>query len=267
MLFVAATACITTTPFDADPASRDLTQENLDALAKRSPAKRFKFVAMGDVHDEYDDLEKTVDIINRRTDLEFVLIAGDMSDRGLRQELEWTEEILRRLRVPYLTAIGNHDAISSGAQIYRKMFGPLDYRFRYGGIEFVFFNSNSLEFEGKTVPDFPWIDAQLTAAADADARVLVTHYPPTFPPNKPEGFYDPANYEQLFAKHDVTLFIHSHLNDWGLWNDRRADNLQCGTFQVNRYYNVVTIEGRTVSYERCHFESCAPMTPTIGARP
>jgi len=260
-LCIAIAACVTTTPFDADPAERDLTRKNLDALANRAPPKRFKFVAIGDVHDEYDDLATTVEIINRRTDIEFVAVAGDMSDRGLRQELEWSQELLTRLRVPYLTAVGNHDAISSGAEIYRKMYGPLDYRFRFGGIEFVFFNSNSLEFPNNAVPDFGWLDAQLSAAADADALVLVTHVPPTFPPNKPVGLYDPVGYENLFAKHNITLFVHSHLGEWGLWNNRGAVNLQCGTFQVNRHYSVVTIEGRSVSIERCHFEACEPVTP------
>lgn len=260
-LVVAAAGCVVTTPFDADPEERDLTRRNLDALATKTPAQRFKFVAFGDVHDEYDDLVRTVDAINARNDIEFVAVAGDMSDRGLRQELEWSQEIFSRLRVPYLTAIGNHDAISSGAQIYRRMYGPLDYRFRFGGIEFVFFNSNSLEFPDSPVPNFGWLDAQLSAATDAAGVVLVTHYPPTFPPQKPEGLYDPAGYEQLFAKHNVTLFVHSHLTEWGLWTNRGAVNLQCGTFQVNRYYNVVTIEGRSVSIERCRFDSCEPVAP------
>jgi len=260
-LFAAATACMTMTPFDADPGERDLTRKHLEALAKRSPPAKFKFIALGDVHDEYDDLARTVEIINARTDIEFVAVAGDMTDRGLRQELEWSQEILSRLRVPFLTAIGNHDALSSGAEIYRKMYGPLDYRFRFGGIEFVFFNSNSLEFPDQAVPRFDWLDEQLSAATDARAIVLITHYPPVFPPDKPEGIYDPAGYERLFAKHEVTLFVHSHLNDWGLWMNRGAVNLQCGTFQRNRFYNVVTIDGRSVSIERCHFESCTPVTP------
>jgi len=260
-LLFAIAGCIRATPFDADPEARDLTQKNLDALAARSPAQRFKFVALGDVHDEYDDLGTTVDAINARNDIEFVAVVGDMSDRGLRQELEWSQEILGRLRVPFLTAIGNHDAISSGAEIYRRMYGPLDYRFRFGGIEFVFFNSNSLEFPDSPVPNFAWLDTQLSAAADANGIVLVTHIPPAIPPDYPEGLYDPASYEQLFAKHNVTLFVHSHRDEWGLWVNRGATNLQCGTFQNNRLYNVVTIEGRNVSIERCHFTSCEPVVP------
>jgi Icc-related predicted phosphoesterase len=260
-LLATAVGCVRTTPFDADPGERDLTAKNLAELSARTPGSRFKFIALGDVHDEYDDLARTVEIINRRDDIEFVAVAGDMSDRGLRKELQWSQEILSGLKVPFLTAIGNHDAISSGAQIYRKMYGPLDYRFRFGGVEFVFFNSNSLEFPGEPVPNFAWLDQQLSAATDARALVLVTHYPPTFPPNKPEGTYDPAGYENLFAKHNVTLFVHSHLNDYGLWNRRGVVNLQCGTFQINRYYTVVTIDGRNVSLERCHFESCEPIEP------
>ena len=262
---IASAACIHTTPFDADPTERDLTRKNLEALAKRTPPAKFKFITLGDTHDEYDDFSKTVDIINKRNDIEFVVLAGDMSDRGLRQELEWTQEILARLHVPYLTAIGNHDAISSGALTYRRMYGPLDYRFRYGGIEFVLFNSNSLEFPDDPVPNFAWIDAQLDAATDAKGVVLITHLPPAFPPAKPEGFYDPAQYEKLLTEHKVTLLVHSHLDDWGLWTEQGAVSLQCGTFQADRFYNVVTIEGSTVSIERCHFETCAAVVP--GAKP
>lgn len=253
--------CVVTTPYDGEPDERDLTQKNLDALATRTPPKRFKFIALGDVHDEYDDLARTVDVINTRNDIEFVAIAGDMSDRGLRQELEWSQAIFARLRVPYLTAIGNHDAISSGAQIYRRMYGPLDYRFRFGGIEFVFFNSNSLEFTDGSAPNFPWIDAQLSAASDADGIVLVTHYPPVFPPKKPEGLYDPRRYDELFAKHEITLSVHSHYGDWGLTREHGAVSVQCSTFEERRYYAVITMEGRDVSIERCRFDFCEPVVP------
>lgn len=260
-LGVLGAACLQSSPFETDVHARDRTRTNLEALAQRTPPKPFKLVAIGDTHDDYDHLARTVDAINRRTDIELVIIAGDMSDRGLLKELEWSRKIYDRLRVPYLTAIGNHDAISSGADIYKQMFGPLDYRFRFGGIEFVVFNSNSLEFPDQPVPNFSWIDAQLDAARDAEGIVLVTHLPPAFPPARPEGTYDPAAYDRLYAEHDITLTISSHLDDWELWRSQRGNHLQCGTYQTHRLHTIVTLEGKKVSFERCHYDDCVPVTP------
>lgn len=254
-----AVACLHATPFGAEPSVRDRTRTNIEALSQRTPPQKFKFVALGDIHDEYDDFARTVDAINARDDVELVVVAGDLSDSGMLAELEWSRMLLDRLRVPYLTAVGNHDVIGSGKQIWRTMYGPFDYRVRFGGIEFVFYNSNGFEFPNEPVPNFAWLHDQLNAATDARGVVLVTHHPPTFPPGWPEGFYDPADYERLFAEHSITLLVQSHLRDWGLWANHGAINLQCGTFEVNRHYTIVTIDGRELSFERCRFETCEPV--------
>lgn len=111
------------------------------------------------------------------------------------------------------------------------------------------------------MPNFGWLHQQLDAAGDARGVVLVTHHPPVFPPAAPEGPYDPADYERLFAEHNITMMVHSHLEHWSLTSERGTTHLQCGTFQSNRFYSVVTIDGSSVSVERCHFSACEPVAP------
>jgi hypothetical protein len=258
-----AVACLHATPFGTDTSVRDRTRTNIEALSRRTPGRQFKFVAVGDIQNQYDDFARTVDAINARNDIELVVVTGDLSDRGLLQEYEWSRELLDRLRVPYLTAVGNHELISSGKEIYQKMYGPFDYRVRFGGIEFVFFNSNALEFPGEPVPNFTWLNEQLSAATDARGVVLVTHHPPVFPGGKPEGDYDPADYERLFAQHNITLMVNGHERDWTLSSDRGAAFLTVGTFDIDHFHTIVTIDGDNVSFERCLFETCEPVATPL----
>lgn len=96
---------------------------------------------LGDSHQALEELSEVVDAVNAH-DLAFVLHLGDMTDAGLRQEYRWTLDELKRLRRPFLTAIGNHDALSNGKDVYRRSFGAYDYRFTYGDVRFVVPNTN-----------------------------------------------------------------------------------------------------------------------------
>lgn len=241
-----ACGCLEATPFGVDPSKGDLTSENLEELARREPTLPLRIVAIGDVHNELDDLARTVEAVNRRDGIAFVAVAGDMSDYGLVQELEWVRERLDALDVPYLTAVGNHDVLSSGRQVYRQMFGPFDYHFRYAGFEFVFYNSNTREFPGEPVPDIAWLDERLTAASGAEGIVLVTH--------QPVGL----RVATLLAEHPISLVVHAHLADHRVYELNGTPVLQCGTFEKDRFHTVVTLTRGAVEIQRCLFESCGP---------
>jgi hypothetical protein len=65
--------CLDATAFDTEPPVTGVTRDNLDRLSDRVPSSMpFKFVAIGDVHDAYDELAQAVDAINLRDDVDFV---------------------------------------------------------------------------------------------------------------------------------------------------------------------------------------------------
>ncbi len=160
-------------PWESDPPSnlKNLTAEQLSALNEQ-PEQGFPFTiaVMGDPQGTPKDLQRVIDAINRRDDVKFIMVLGDLTDYGLLHEYVWAGEALKRSRVPFLTVVGNHDAIAHGKKIYREMFGTYDYTFDYAGLKFVMWNNNQFEF-GET--DFSWLER------NTDSRSIVnSHVPP-----------------------------------------------------------------------------------------
>jgi predicted phosphodiesterase len=259
----AAPGCLEATPFGSEPERRDLTAKNIEVLAARpEPQGAFKIAALSDTHDDYDRFAKAVELINARGDIELVLHAGNMSDRGLLKELEWTAEILSRLQMPFFTAIGNHDAISEGKAIFLKMFGPYDYAFEWSGTKFVVFNSNTLEFP-EEAPDRGWLSSTLADHGSAERLVVLTHHAPHYPDDL-EGGTTREYYKDLLRTAGIDVFIHGHGEDFGVSSPvGRAPVLSLGAFQETPYYAVLTFypEQKTIGYERCDLERCEELLP------
>lgn len=163
-------------------AERHLTARNLSRLSQQPqlPDDTVRFVFIGDSQRFYDEAEELVASVNQQPAIDFVVVAGDISDFGLVREMRWVHHRLQKLRVPYLTVIGNHDQVGNGRLIYQQVFGPLNYSFVYAGTRFVFVDTNSREygFNGH-VPDLAWLSRQLADTVGVRRQVVVCHVPPT----------------------------------------------------------------------------------------
>lgn len=160
---------------------QNLTAKNLARLAELpalGPNDTLRFIFTGDSQGFYDDAEDLVKSVNQQPGIQFMVIAGDISDFGLGREMRWIDDQLRKLKVPYLTAVGNHDLVGNGRRAYQQIFGPLNYSFVYGDTKFIMLDTNGREynFNGR-VPDMPWL---LQEMADTKVRrhVVVSHIPP-----------------------------------------------------------------------------------------
>lgn len=167
---------------------QDLTAKNLTRLAQQpapGPTDTLRFVFTGDSQRFYDDAEDLVKSVNQQPGIQFMVVAGDISDFGMGREMRWVDDHLRRLKVPYLTVVGNHDLVGNGRRAYKEIYGPLNYSFEFGGTKFIMVDTNSREYNfNGLVPDIPWLQREL---ADTKARrhVVVSHVPPN------DGDFDP----------------------------------------------------------------------------
>lgn len=124
---------------------------------------RLRFVFVGDTHRNDNETKAFVRHINQRDDIDFVLHAGDITDFGLKNEYEWTHDILKKLDVPHIVAIGNHDIIGHGDLVYQAVYGPENFAFSVGFYRFIVLNTNRLEYRSPTnIPDFGLIDKQVS---------------------------------------------------------------------------------------------------------
>ncbi|MBK7854339.1 MAG: metallophosphoesterase [Bacteroidetes bacterium] len=105
------------------------TNYNIERLLGKPRKDTLKIVFTGDTQRFYDDLEDLVEEVNDILDLDAMIITGDITDFGIGREFKWINKELLKLKVPLLTVIGNHDCIANAKEIYREIFGPLDYSF------------------------------------------------------------------------------------------------------------------------------------------
>ena len=254
-------SCVRTTPFQQDAERNDLNAENQSRLLAKTPPRPYTFVAIGDTHDAYDDTAAAARSINRMADVEFVAHAGDITDRGLLQEFNWAQDSFDELQMPLLMSIGNHDAVSDGKSIYREMYGPYDYSFLWGGMKWVFFNSNTLEF-GPEVPDREWLRQEIGDRQGQSGIVVVTHHPPVGADDLPGGD-NSAFYDELLREQAITLFVHGHIDEFRLYTRHGTPVLQCSTFQNRRTFTRVRVDGTALSFERCQLDVCEPVQPEL----
>ena len=160
----------------------NLTEKNLAKLAARPlPAgDTLRFVFTGDSQQFYDEAEALVASVNQQPGVALLVVAGDISDFGLAREMRWVDEKLRRLYMPYITVIGNHDLVGNGREAYQHIYGALDYSFVYGDTKFTLLDTNGREynFDG-SAPNMGWLKPQLTNLDGARRQVVISHVPPT----------------------------------------------------------------------------------------
>lgn len=151
------------------------------ALIEKSCANKetFRFAFTGDTQRSYNETEKFVEHINRRTDIDFVIHGGDISDFGLTKEFLWMRDIMNKLKVPYIVLLGNHDCLGNGNEVFRKVFGEYNFSFLAGNVKFICLNTNAIEFDYSIpVPDFLFIESQLEEQRPEHERTVVAMHAP-----------------------------------------------------------------------------------------
>ncbi len=216
MAFIALCACehpFSYSIYDADVPEkyRGTTCKNLSKLAEivAPPSGTFKIAVLTDVHYNYDNLTTAIDLINRRDDITFVVVAGDITHQGLLPEYLLFMNIMKALDKPWFTLIGNHDYLSNGKLIYSQMFGQSNYSIVFGGAKFVFFDD--VFWESDTEPDFDWLGTQLADYTSYRLVVPFAHIPPANAQFTPE--YS-SRYHQLMVAHGIALSVHGHVHSY-----------------------------------------------------
>lgn len=183
LLLVTSCDIIDYHPYDVNiKGEKNVNAENSKKIEERCFGKStFRFIAMGDSQRWYDETEDFVKSVNQRSDIDFVIHGGDMSDFGLANEFMWQRNIMNGLHVPYVTLIGNHDCLGTGEESYRSIFGNPNFSFIAGRIKFVCLNTNAMEYDySNPIPNFDFMEQQVTERANEyDRTIICMHARPT----------------------------------------------------------------------------------------
>jgi 3',5'-cyclic AMP phosphodiesterase CpdA len=199
----------------------------------------FKIAFIADTHNYYDELNKLVNTINRNGPYSFIVVCGDITNYGLLEEYKETKRILQRLNYPYLVAVGNHDLLSNGNNIFLRMFGKTEFDFTYKNIQLIFFNNNNWE-SGGVIPNKKWVEMILKESTP-QFRIMVSHVSPR--DTKRFNYSMIAEWEDLMTTYGVNYYINGHDHNPTEYSFGSGVQITTGAPSKGFYYGINVTSG------------------------
>ena len=178
----------------------------------------FSFALLTDLHistsnpKPMEDLQRSIADINQQSNIEFVVVTGDLTESGDRASIEAVKAALDGLNVPFYAASGNHETTwsESGVMDFTRVFGDSRFAFSHNGMYFIGFNSGPVirMADGHVAPqDIAWLRHNLdSVSAVGDAPIFVfTHYP--LRNGDVDNWYDVTD---VLRQHNVQCLMGGH---------------------------------------------------------
>lgn len=181
--------------------------------------KPFHFAFISDTHigspdgKAEQDLQRTVDDINKRSDLDFAVITGDITELGTDEQLLRAKKILDGLKIKYFIIPGNHDDgwSESGGESFIKTFGNDRFTFDHNGIRFIAVASGPyVRMSDGHIPKdaMTWMKNILDTTDKKMPVIFLNHYPMD---NQMDNWYEVMD---ALKKQNTILVMcgHGHTN-------------------------------------------------------
>lgn len=225
VLFLVTSSC---SPFVDSPFSdtllrpeRNLNGTSVNRLGDIESDNLVRIAVFSDSHQNYKELDKVTFAINAAEDIDFVAGLGDYTNSAYNLEYDQFLDGLQYLDPPKMMAIGNHDAIGAGPQLFKKAFGNANFYFESTNYRFVFFNSNNLEDpEGF---DLDW----LTNAIVTAKKVFIFSHVQLRDHERYFGT-DATKLNAIITAANVQVIFNGHNHVYDLMTDNNTVMVQCG---------------------------------------
>lgn len=179
-LLLSACDVIDIHPYDARiKGETGLNDKNIQLIEKSTKDRyEIRFAVISDTQRWFDDMEDEVKSINTHGNIDFVIHCGDITDFGITKEFDWQQTVLKKLSMPYVVILGNHDCVGNGREVYRSMFGKENFTFTAGRTRFLCLDTNALEYDfSSPVPDLNMIESYI-GDTTVDNTVVAMHVKP-----------------------------------------------------------------------------------------
>jgi 3',5'-cyclic AMP phosphodiesterase CpdA len=171
----------------------------------------FRFGILSDIQRAVTEVSDIFTRMNEASDLTFVLSTGDLTNQGKAGELDFLQQQLELLKVPFFTTLGNHELGVSPAA-FHDWFGRVNFHFEFGGVHFTLLDSASGTLDPIV---YDWLDGWLDQGRD-HLHVVGMHLPPLDPVGLRNGGFASRNEAaKLLAQLadggvDLTFYGHIH---------------------------------------------------------
>ena len=177
-----------------------------DALS-REP---WRFGLFADVQERIDDVGDIYARMNQ-DEMRFVVMSGDLTERGTRAQLEEFRERLKELRIPCYATLGNHE-LGTDDRLFRELYGRGNFSFAFRGVRFTLLDSASATLAPSA---YGWLDGWLTQGR-GDFHVIAMHIPPLDPIGLRNGAFANRGEAKMLVETlaeggaDLTIYGHVH---------------------------------------------------------
>lgn len=238
-LFIVTSSC---TPFVDSPFSdmllrpeRNLNSQSIDKLSDVESDNVIRIAVFSDSHQNYKALDKFTFAVNGMTDIDFIAGLGDFTNSGYNFEYDQFVDGLEYLTAPKVMAIGNHDAIGAGPELFRKAFGNPNYYFESATYRFVFFDSNNLENPEDF--DLDW----LADAINTPKKVMIFSHVQLRDNERYFGS-DATKLDAVITAANVQVIFNGHNHVYDLSTDNNTVMIQAGRVEGEEGIHWLLIE-------------------------
>lgn len=221
---------------------RDLNTKAIPKVQNIESDGKIRIALMADSHQNYKDLDSAINDINR-VDVDFVANLGDFTNSSYNLEYDQFIDSFSRIVHPAFTAIGNHDALGAGIELFTMAFGSPNFYFESATKRYIFFHSANLEDQRGFDP--AWLKA--TVQSSTKKVFIFTHV----------ALRDPERYtgdvaqimNDVIMDPNVQLVLNGHNHVYQLGSDNNTIMLQSPRVQGNKWL-ILEIQGNQLDIKR-----------------
>lgn len=194
-------------------------------------------------------LTRTIDELNALGP-EIVVVSGDLTDMGFRQEYKTAKAFLDRLECPNLIVVpGNHDSRNVGYVHFEEIFGARRSILRIKGATIIGIDSSEPDLESGRVgrEHYPWIRESFNNSDDFKILALHHHLLPVPGTGRERNIvYDAGDILEVLIDCNVDLVLCGHKHVPYAWRLENLVVINAGTVSTLRLrghtkpcYNVI----------------------------
>jgi 3',5'-cyclic AMP phosphodiesterase CpdA len=189
-----------------------------------------------------------------------VVVTGDFTNFGYRQEFKTAVAYLERIKAPVHSVPGNHDARNVGYVHFEELIGPRHWAQDVRGVRVVGVDSSEPDLDHGQVgrERYGWVKEQFQAPADLKIFALHHHLLPIPGTGRERNIvYDAGDLLEVLISNGVNIVLSGHKHVPYVW---RLENLwtvnagTCASLRLRGHtrpcYNVIEFEGDEVKIHR-----------------
>ena len=157
------------------PPSGEWIAENINAI-NVTPEKGYTFAVFGDNQNSHVTFSKILEDISHDPSIGFAMGLGDLVFNGETEKYQdFLSQIRKGMKIPLLTAVGNHELYGNGRGLYYELFGPYYYSFSLGKDYFIVLDTGNKQ--RLDLWQRQWLEKELKNAENASHRFIFMHTP------------------------------------------------------------------------------------------